>query len=215
MAYKLLTEQHSEIELLHESDANGKKQVYIEGIFAQANVKNGNGRVYPRELLEKTVERYQQEYILENRAIGELNHPDRPLPDLNFGAILTKSLTWDGDNVIGRALVMDTTHGKQVKALMESGFAMGVSTRALGSVTESKGQKIVNECHMHAIDCVDRPSGPNCFVNMLVESTTDWVLNENNVWVPQIDKQADDEVNEKLFEERVLEAIKKMKFSRR
>lgn len=214
MAYKLLTEQHSEIELLHENDSNGKKQVYIEGIFAQANVKNGNGRIYPRELLEKTIERYQQEYILENRAIGEINHPDRPLPDLNYAAILTKSLKWDGDNVIGRALVMDTNHGKQVKALMESGFAMGVSTRALGSVTESQGKKIVSECHMHAVDCVDRPSGPNCFVNMLTESV-EWVLNENNVWIPQIDKHENDAVNEQLFEERVLDAIKKMKFRRR
>lgn len=189
---KLLIETSQEVEMLTEQTENGK-QFYIEGIFAQAERKNGNGRVYPKTVMENAVDSYITNYISKRRALGEINHPDRPFADPANAAILIKEMKWmpNGTDVYGKALVLNTPQGQTAKALMEGGFNMGVSTRGLGSLKESRGVKVVqNDFFMTAVDCVDMPSGPDCYVKSLTEST--WI-ERNGVWIPNED------INEDMF----------------
>lgn len=189
---KLLIETSQEVEMLTEQTENGK-QFYIEGIFAQAERKNGNGRVYPKMVMENAVDSYITNYISKRRALGEINHPDRPFADPANAAILIKEMKWmpNGTDVYGKALVLNTPQGQTAKALMEGGFNMGVSTRGLGSLKESRGVKVVqNDFFMTAVDCVDMPSGPDCYVKSLTEST--WI-ERNGVWIPNED------INEDMF----------------
>lgn len=182
---KLLIETSHEVEMLTEETATGK-QLFIEGIFAQADVKNGNGRIYERSIMNEALDRYNNEYVTKRRALGELNHPDRPFADPANASILIREMRWEpnGRDIYGKALVMDTPQGQIVKGLMQSGFNLGVSTRGLGSVKESQGVKYVQKgFFMTAVDCVDNPSGPDCYVNALSESKTSWVQ-KNGVWVP-------------------------------
>lgn len=202
----LLRESSFQVDVLTEQKADGK-QLYIEGIFCQSEVKNGNGRRYPKSVLEKAVCDYNEQYVSKRRALGELNHPDRPFADPAESAILIESLDWQGNDVVGKAKVMNTPRGLIIKGLLEAGFNLGVSTRGLGTVSESRGEKIVNsDFMMTAIDAVDGPSGPNCYVNPLTEST--WVI-KNGVWVPNITEQKQ-EFDEQLFLES-LEAYLKSK----
>jgi hypothetical protein len=210
---KLLVQESFNVEVLHENTASGKA-LYIEGIFAQSNIKNRNGRVYPKEVMEQSVDAYITNYVSQRRALGELNHPDRPFADPNEAAILIESLTWDGDNVIGKARVMDTHKGKNVAALLEAGFNMGVSTRGLGSINEVNGTKYVqNDFLMTAVDCVDQPSAPNAYVSSLYEST--WV-NKNGVWLPATEERINEETekfNDELFLERFEQFVKSLRRS--
>lgn len=172
----MLIETSHSVEVLHENTASGSN-LYIEGVFAEAELKNGNGRWYGQDILERAVDQYNQEFILKRRAIGELNHPDYPLPNIKEAAILIKSLVMQGTKAIGKALVLNTDEGKIVKSLIEGGFNLGVSTRGLGSVKERSGIKYVQEGFMlTAVDCVDMPSGPNCYVNPIRESIGKWMM---------------------------------------
>lgn len=205
---KLLFESSFDVSPLTEQTENGK-QLYIEGVFAQAELKNGNGRTYPRQVLESAVSAYNSNYVNKRRALGELNHPDRPFADPAEAAILIESLRWEGNNVIGKAKVLNTPKGMIVKGLLEGGFNLGVSTRGLGTVIESAGKKVVqNDFFMTAIDTVDNPSGPDCYVNPLMESIN-WI-NENGVWVPKADEKVE-QFNESLFLELVSDFIKALK----
>lgn len=202
----LLTEISEQVEVLNEKDSSGN--LFIEGCFMQAEVKNGNRRMYERSILEQSVSNYQEKFVNARRAIGELNHPDRPFPALEEAAILIESLEWHGNNVNGKARVLDTPKGQIVKGLLEANFNMGVSTRGLGSVKESGGIKYVQEGFMlTAVDCVDLPSGPDCYVKPMTESTTEW-QKKNGVWVPvdptshvSIEEQLE-EIDEQLFLEK-------------
>ncbi|MDX1532711.1 MAG: hypothetical protein R3230_00735 [Nitrosopumilaceae archaeon] len=206
---KLLMENSYEVETLTEKTENGK-ELYIHGIFAQAEVKNGNGRFYKRDILEKAVAAYNEKYVSQRRALGELNHPDRPFPDPAEAGILISEMYWEGNNVIGKAKVLNTPKGQIIKGLMEGGFNMGVSTRGLGSLSERGGMKYVNNDYMMtAVDCVDGPSGPNCFVNPLVEST--WIQ-KNGVWVPASDiNESVEEIDESIFLQKFEDLIKSFK----
>lgn len=205
MMAKLLHQETQNVELLIERNESGK-QLYIEGIFAQAEVKNGNKRVYPKSVMEVAVQDYIDTYVSNRRALGELNHPDRPFVDPAEAAILIESLKWDGNNVIGKAKVLNTPKGQVIAGLLEGGFNLGVSTRGLGSLMESNGTKIVQSDYMMtAIDAVDGPSGPNCFVKPIVESN--WV-NRNGVWVPVIDESQSNEFNQELFLEKLDNFVK-------
>jgi hypothetical protein len=193
---KLLIETSHEVEMLTEDTGSGK-QFYIEGIFAQSEVINGNGRMYEKAVMNNAVDRYISEFVSKRRALGELNHPDRPFADPAMASILIKEMKWmpNGRDVYGKALVMNTPQGQIVKGLMESGFNMGVSTRGLGTVKESRGIKYVQkDFFMTAVDCVDLPSGPDCYVNQLREST--WAQS-NGVWVPI--NESGEQVNEDMF----------------
>ena len=193
---KMLVETSFEVEMLTEQTEKGK-QLYIEGIFAQAEVVNGNRRMYKKSIMDPAVDRYISEYVSKRRALGELNHPDRPFADPAHAAIFIKEMKWmpNGRDVYGKALVLDNPDGQRIKSLMEAGFNMGVSTRGLGTVKESQGIKYVqNDFFMTAVDCVDLPSGPDCYVNQLREST--WAQS-NGVWIPT--NEDGEQVNEDMF----------------
>lgn len=208
MMAKLLHQDTLNVEVLTEQTESGK-QLYIEGIFAQAEVKNGNKRIYPKGVMESAVQQYIDTYVSNRRALGELNHPDRPFVDPAEAAILIESLSWEGNNVIGKAKVLNTPKGQVISGLLEGGFNLGVSTRGLGSLRESNGIKVVQSDYlMTAIDAVDGPSGPNCFVKPIVESN--WV-NRNGVWVPVIDESQSDEFNQELFLEKLSDFVKSVR----
>ncbi|MCK5020150.1 MAG: prohead core scaffolding protein and protease [Candidatus Peribacteraceae bacterium] len=176
---KLLVEDFDEVEVLHENTESGKK-LYIEGKFAVAEQKNGNGRIYPKSILESAVQTYQDTLVSKKRALGELNHPKRPYPDPQEAAILIESLEWRGNDVYGKAIVLPTPKGDIVRGLIEGGWSAGVSTRGVGTLKEQGGINFVqDDFRMFAVDVVDGPSGPGCNVAGIYESLGDYVLNES------------------------------------
>lgn len=177
---KLLTERTESIEYLTEGSDAGKR-TYIQGVFMQAEKKNRNGRVYPKKFLSEAVERYNSEYVSDNRALGELNHPNSPTVNPERACIMIESLKWDNDNVIGKAKVLSTPMGKILESLIHDGVKIGVSSRALGSLKESNGVKYVqNDLVLNAIDAVYDPSAHDAFVTGLMEQA-EWIY-EAGIW---------------------------------
>lgn len=178
---KLITELTEDVKYVKENVGNGEKSYFIEGIFMQSGVKNRNGRVYPQNTLLKECKRYINEYVNKGRALGELNHPTGPTVNLDRVSHIVKELYEDGNNVYGRAKIMDTPTGKIVKNLIDEGAQLGVSTRGMGSLAKKNGYQEVQEDFMlAAIDIVADPSAPNAFVNGIMEGR-DWMLVEG-VW---------------------------------
>lgn len=176
---KLIKEHTEEVKLIVEANKGGTgKDYFIEGVFLQSNLKNRNGRVYPREIMEKEVKRYNTEYISKNRAFGELGHPDSPSINLDRVSHMIKSLRMEGDNWIGRAKIMDTPYGKIVKSLIDEGAQLGVSSRGLGSLVQKNGVNLVQDDFMlaTAADIVADPSAPDAFVEGIMEGA-EWVYN--------------------------------------
>ena len=172
---KLITEQAVQSEFLIE-EIDGKKNYKIKGIFLQSDIKNRNGRVYPKEILEKEVSRYNREFINKRRAFGELGHPDGPVVNLERVSHMITDLHPDGQNFIGEAKIMDTPYGKIVKNLINEGAQLGVSSRGMGSLVRRSG---VNEVGRDfylatAADIVADPSAPDAFVEGIMEGK-DWV----------------------------------------
>ena len=141
---KLISEEVANAEYITE-EVNGKKEYKIKGVFLQANIKNRNGRVYPREILVREVNRYTKEFINKNRAFGELGHPDGPTVNLERVCHMVKTLQPDGDNFIGEAKIMDTPYGKIVKGLIDEGAQLGVSSRGMGSIMNRNGINFVKD----------------------------------------------------------------------
>jgi hypothetical protein len=168
---KLLVEDAEQIEYLTE-DVNGKKKYFIEGVFLQSELENKNGRIYPKAILQKEVERYIKEAIDTNRAVGELSHSLNVSTDPKLISHKIVSLKEDGNNFVGKALVLDTPNGQIVKALMEGGVKFGVSSKGLGTLQERNGKKYVAEDYRlsTAADVVFDPSGQHCYVNSIMES---------------------------------------------
>ena len=133
---KLIKEHTEEVKYLVEEKLGKGKEYFIEGVFLQSNLKNRNGRVYPVEILDNEVKRYNDEYVNKNRAFGELGHPDSPTINLDRVSHMIKSLRRDGDNFIGKAKIMDTPYGKIVKSLIDEGATLGVSSRGMGSLDQ-------------------------------------------------------------------------------
>jgi len=181
---KLITEHvDSGIRYLTE-EKNGNKSVFIEGVFMQAEKKNRNGRVYPRAVLESAVGRYYNEQVKTGRAVGELNHPDGPTINLDKVSHRITDLKWDGDNVVGKALVLNTPMGKIVKGLVEGGVQLGVSSRGMGTVEKRVGATFVKDDFiLSTIDIVQDPSAPEAFVNGIMEGV-EWIW-ENGIFKPQ------------------------------
>lgn len=174
---RLITEIFEQNKIIVEDKLGKGKQYFIEGIFLQSELKNRNGRVYPEATMDKEVQRYTEEYINKNRAYGELGHPDTPSINLDRVSHMITSLKKDGTNYIGRAKILDTPMGKIAKGLLDGGANLGVSSRALGSLkTNRDGVQVVQDDFMlsTAADIVADPSGPNCFVQGLMENV-DWV----------------------------------------
>ena len=179
---KLISEQIQDIEYICEEKEDGGKNYKIKGIFMQADIKNRNGRVYPQGILQKEVERYNQKYINEKRAFGELGHPEGPTVNLERASHMITSLTPDGKNFIGEAKILETPMGKIVKSLMDEGAKLGVSSRGMGSLEQKNGANYVRDDFYlaTAADIVADPSAPNAFVQGIMEGK-DWVWNHGSI----------------------------------
>lgn len=173
----LITEAVQDIRVIKEAREDGKKNMYLEGIFMMANEKNRNGRIYEDKVLRPAVEKYTEGYINTNRAYGELGHPQGPTINLDRVCIKHESLKWDGNHVIGRAKVTSTPFGEIVKGLIEDGFELGMSSRGMGSVAKNNdGISVVGPDFMlaTAADVVADPSAPTAFVKGIMENVN-WV----------------------------------------
>ena len=176
---KLISEHFSDdVEYITEQNDDGKKNYKLKGVFLQAEIKNRNGRVYPMEVLEKEVQRYNEEFIEQNRAYGELGHPDGPTVNLDKVSHMVTSLEVDGKNFIGEAKVMSTPMGNIVKNIMDDGGKLAVSSRGMGSLSKRNGANYVNDDFYlaTAADIVADPSAPNAFVEGIMEGK-EWVWN--------------------------------------
>ena len=173
---KLITEVNENIEYLVEEDKSGKKNLFISGPFMMSEVKNKNSRMYPREVLMKEVKRYNTEYVDKNRAFGELGHPDGPGINLERVSHMITELKEDGNNVMGKAKIMDTPYGQIVKNLIDNGAQLGVSSRGMGSLEEKNGVKVVKDDFYlaTAADIVADPSAPEAFVQGIMEGK-EWI----------------------------------------
>jgi len=176
---KLISEHiEQDTDYLIEAKEDGSKDYKIKGIFMQADIKNRNGRIYPMEVLNKEVRRYNKEYINEKRAFGELGHPDGPIVNLERASHMITALYPDGKNYIGEAKILSTPMGEIVKNLMDEGAKLGVSSRGMGSLDQKNGANYVrNDFYLAtAADIVADPSAPNAFVEGIMEGK-EWIWN--------------------------------------
>ena len=173
---KLISEHIEDVEYITEEKDNGEKTYKIKGVFMQSEVKNRNGRVYPFPVLEKEVTRYNKDYVNENRAFGELGHPDGPTVNLERASHMITSLKPEGKNFVGQATILKTPMGRIVENLMDAGGKLGVSSRGMGSLAQKNGANYVkNDFYLAtAADIVADPSAPNAFVQGIMEGK-EWV----------------------------------------
>lgn len=186
---KLIAEYTDQkIEVLTERNENGGKNYFIEGIFMQSEQKNRNGRIYPKSIMEKAVDKYVREQVMTKRAVGELNHPDGPTVNLDKVSHLIEALDWQNNDVIGKARILDTPNGKIVKGLLDGGVQLGVSTRGMGSLEQRNGVMYVKDDFMlNTVDIVQDPSAPTAFVNGIMEGV-EWVWNNGIVEAREIER---------------------------
>ena len=191
---KLISEfTETNLECLIEKKENGDKKYVIEGIFAQADQKNRNGRVYPKPIMERAVNQYVQTQVSKKRAVGELNHPEGTTVNLDKVSHLITDLKVEGNDVIGKAQILDTPMGKIVKGLLEGGVQLGVSTRGMGSLENRNGVAYVKDDFiLSTVDIVQDPSAPDAFVNGIMEGV-DWVWN-NGILEPQVIEDMETEI---------------------
>jgi len=172
---KLITEMVEDVECLVEKKGD-TKHYYIEGVFMQAEQKNRNGRVYPTRHINPAVDTYREQYVNQNRAMGELNHPSGPTVNLDKVSHIIKELNTDGNNFVGKAKVLDTPMGKIVKSLIDEGAKLGVSSRGMGSLKKNNNgiNEVQSDFTLSAVDIVADPSAPDAFVNGILEGK-EWV----------------------------------------
>ena len=195
---KLISEEIQDVEYITEEKENGKKNYKIKGIFMQADIKNRNGRIYPQEVLEKEVRRYNKDQINNNRAYGELGHPEGPTINLERASHMITALKPDGKNFIGEAKVLSTPMGEIVKNLMDEGAKLGVSSRGMGSLNQKNGANYVrNDFYLAtAADIVADPSAPNAFVEGIMEGK-EWVWNNGSLVEAELER-AKQRINERV-----------------
>lgn len=205
----LITENVEEINVIVE-ETHGKKHLYIEGIFLQAEIKNRNGRVYPYDILSKEVQRYNEHYVKTGRALGELGHPDGPSVNLERVCHRIIELRSEGSNFYGKAKILDTPTGQIAKSLLEEGVKLGVSSRGMGSLEERNGTNYVRNDFMlaTAADIVADPSAPDAFVNGIMEGK-EWIWQNGILKEQQIDTYSRyiSKSTRKNIEERKLKAF--------
>ena len=201
---KLISEEIQDVEYICE-EKDGNRDYKIKGIFMQADVKNRNGRVYPMEVLQKEVNRYNKEYINEKRAFGELGHPDGPTVNLERASHMITKLYPDGKNFIGEAKIMSTPMGEIVKTLMDEGAKLGVSSRGMGSLDQKNGANYVRDDFYlaTAADIVADPSAPNAFVEGIMEGK-EWVWNNGSLVEAELER-AKQRINERVRKRQVNE----------
>ena len=206
---KLITENIEEISVLVE-EKEGKKNLYIEGIFLQSEIKNRNGRVYPFNVLNREVTRYNEQYVQTGRALGELGHPDGPTVNLDRVSHRIVELRSEGSNFYGKARILDTPMGKIAKSLLDEGVKLGVSSRGMGSLEERNGANYVRDDFMlaTAADIVADPSAPDAFVDGIMEGK-EWIWENGILREQQIAKyhRYISESTRKNLEERKLKAF--------
>jgi hypothetical protein len=180
---KLISEfnDYSVTPVIIEQNEKGEKEYFIEGIFMQSEIKNRNGRVYPKEVMEKEVNRYVKEFVEKDRAFGELGHPEGPTINLDKVSHMITSLEEDGNNYVGRAKILSTPNGQIVRSLISDGAKLGVSSRGLGSLEQRGGAQYVKDDFQLATagDIVADPSAPEAFVEGIYEGR-EWVM-ENGI----------------------------------
>jgi hypothetical protein len=198
---KLITELNEEIQFIAEDHASnpGLKHYYIKGIFLQGNLRNRNGRRYPMSILEQEVNRYTNTYVINNRALGELGHPDGPTINLDRVSHLITELYKDGDNFIGKARILSTKHGKEVKALIDEGVKLGVSSRGMGSLKSvGDAEEVQGDFYLAtAADIVADPSAPDAFVRGIMEGK-EWIM-DSGVFKPVQIEEVKKQIQTKSF----------------
>jgi|TARA_R110000823_G_scaffold84658_9_gene190362 hypothetical protein len=176
------------LDLITEAKENGEKSYQIEGVFAQAEAKNRNGRMYPKPIMENAINKYVKEQVKTGRAVGELNHPDGPTVNLDKVSHRITELKFEGNDVMGKALILDTPMGKVVKGLLDGGCQLGVSTRGMGSLEKRNGiMEVKDDFILNTVDIVQDPSAPNAFVNGIMEGV-DWVWDNGMIKPQEIEK---------------------------
>jgi len=203
---QLITEMTNDAKVLIVEGTDGKKEYFIEGVFMQSDLKNRNGRVYPKPVMESQVKAYNENFVGRTRALGELGHPENPSVNLervshNITVLEYKTST----DVYGKAKLMDTPYGAIAKEFVREGIELGVSSRGLGSIKESAGERIVqNDFFLSAIDIVADPSAPSAFVSGIMEGK-EWIMVEG-VLVEQELEMLQDKINERTRTEGALRA---------
>lgn len=182
---KLITEHIEDgIEILNEGA--GKKDQYISGVFMQAEQKNRNQRIYPRNVLENAVNIYNDTFVKTNRAGGELNHPEGPIVNPERISHRITELNWNGNDVYGKALILNTPMGQIVKGLIEGGIKLGVSSRGMGTIENKNGQSFVkSDFRLSTVDIVYDPSAPSAFVDGIMEGV-EWIWDNGILKAQQV-----------------------------
>jgi len=202
---KLITEEIESVEFIVE-DRNGKKSMYIEGVFLQGDITNRNRRMYPMDTLRKEVTRYNENFVQKGRALGELGHPEGPTVNLDRVSHKITSLKESGSNFIGKAKLLDTPMGRIAKSLIGEGVKLGVSSRGMGSLRQTKeGINVVESDFMlaTAADIVADPSAPDAFVDGIMEGK-DWVMDGGIIREKLVEKTYK-EINTLVDEKRLQE----------
>ena len=202
---KLIREEIETVEFVTE-ERNGKKSLYIEGVFLQGSIKNRNGRIYPVDILGKEVNRYCENFVGKGRALGELGHPEGPTVNLDRVSHKITSLVREGNNFVGKAKLLSTPMGKIASSLIGEGVTLGVSSRGVGSLKEDHtGTKIVGEDFQlaTAADIVADPSAPDAFVNGIIEGK-EWIW-EGGILREQLAEKTEKRINTLVDQKRLEE----------
>ena len=187
---KLITEHNdSDIKYIAEAAQNGEKKYRIEGVFIQSEKPNRNKRIYRKNVLQPAVDKYITEQVNTGRAVGELNHPDGPTVNLDKVSHRITELKWNGNDVVGKALILNTPMGKIVQGLLDGGVRLGVSTRGMGSLEQGRDgiMEVKNDFHLATVDIVQDPSAPDAFVNGIMEGV-EWVWDNGILKAQQIEQ---------------------------
>ena len=197
---KLISEDFEQDLQYITEEKDGKKSHYIQGIFMQSEAENRNKRIYPKKVMENAVNDYQQNYVSKGRAVGELNHPEGPTINLDKVSHLITDLHWEGNNVMGKAKILETPMGQIARGLIEGGVQLGVSTRGMGSLVVREGKNYVgDDFRLSTVDIVQDPSAHDAFVNGIMEGV-EW-LYEGNVLVAKSADQVRTKINKKEINE--------------
>jgi hypothetical protein len=206
---KLICELTEDLQYITEASDDGKKNLYIEGIWMQGNLQNRNGRIYPTETLKKETDRYIREFVEKNRAFGELGHPQGPSINLDRVSHMITNLRQEGNNFVGRAKIMETPMGNIARSIIESGGQLGVSTRGMGSLKDRNGiMEVQDDFHLAtAGDIVADPSAPDAFVNGIMEGV-EWVWDNGILKASKIEeyKEEIEEAASKVSKQELEEA---------
>jgi|TARA_B110000444_G_C18699687_1_gene528336 hypothetical protein len=201
---KLITEHLESVSYITEANEKGEKNVFIEGVFMQAEKENRNKRIYPKDVLSEATAKYVKEQVKTGRAVGELNHPEGPQINLDKVSHRITSLKFEGNDVVGKALILDTPMGKIVKGLVEGGVKLGVSSRGMGTVERRENKTYVKDDFiLNTVDIVQDPSAPSAFVEGIMEGV-EWVW-DNGLLKPQQIEEYETEIR-KASSDRLAEA---------